>query len=345
LRYAGVAQPAGSRIVYVAVRRHWMEQTIVDGLQERDEHLGVLAVDPERGTARYEQGRVIGGSHGCFHAYDVHGREFYSEFVEHGDDEARKTALLMREPCGSRRVLRTEIGRIGILSVVIEDGAAWVFYLRHPIPEVAEFTYSEVLGILEDAEAAGWFREGTASVPDLPSQTGSRPGKSWGTCAVVRVNVDTGESTYLPFPPPGEGGTWDWLVAQNKDVVHLTGGVRGGQARTWRADFAKRQWDAPIEGNFVVVDAKGTLIERRESGIWARNPGLLPTQAEIIREGKRTTIDLGLPGRVRPIFGSRRVVLFDPASRRYVFRSVNGEPDLWLPTPPPTQGRVRLETK
>lgn len=114
--------------------------------------------------------------------------------------------------------------------------------------------------------------------------------------------------------------------------------------RTWRGDFDERKWAEPILGDFVVVDAQGTLVERRDP-IWPRDPGLLPTQVEVITKGVRRIIDLGLPGRIRPLFGHGRVFLFDPTSRRYVLRSLTGAPDRWLPEIPPLEGSVELSVE
>lgn len=299
LSYAHVTQPAGSKVAYVDVRRHWKEYFTVDGTRDRWAHLGVLAVDLETFTARFVRGRELS----TYRSHDVLGREYFDEYLDGGDGKPYRDVLVMRDPAGERHVLHTEVGDIQNVAVATRDGTAWAFYLR--------------------AVNVG------------------NSGRRSGTWAVARVNVDTREATYLPFPPCGPRGTWDWLVPQDENVVFLTGGRRGGQVQTWRGDFASGTWADPIPGDFVVVDSQGTLIERRDP-IWRRSPGLLPTQAEIIAKGGRRTIDLGLPGRIRPLFDCGRVVLVDPDTGRLVLRSLTGAGDRWLPATPPLEGVVEL---
>ena len=56
-------------------------------------------------------------------------------------------------------------------------------------------------------------------------------------------------------------------------------------------DFEKRALGKPIEGDFQVIDDKGTLLERRDNRIFEGGSDLPPNVAEIIRDGRRTTID------------------------------------------------------
>ena len=97
LRYAHFTQPAGSKIAYVDVRRHWTEHLTVDGSRERWNHFGVLAIDLETFTTRFEKGR----SFSVGRRQDRFGREFYAEYVEGGDDKPLRTALWMRDAARS----------------------------------------------------------------------------------------------------------------------------------------------------------------------------------------------------------------------------------------------------
>ncbi|MHC4136949.1 MAG: hypothetical protein ACYTDU_13955 [Planctomycetota bacterium] len=166
----------------------------------------------------------------------------------------------------------------------------------------------------------------------------SPTGEVTGTSALVRVNAGTGEKRELPLP--AERRIWDWLTVQNSRFAFLTG-RQGTHHRTWRADFEKGTWDKPVEGDFQVIDAKGTLLERRGSAGGSAPP---PTTAAIIRNGRRETIDLELPGRIHMLFDTGRVVLFDRQTERYVIRSLAGEADRWLPETPPVQRGVELGT-
>jgi hypothetical protein len=101
-------------------------------------------------------------------------------------------------------------------------------------------------------------------------------------------------------------------------------------------------WGEPIAGNFRVIDRRGTLLERRRDRWLSGDPGLPPTAVEIIRKGRRETLDLGLPGPIAPVSDSGWVVLKDSARGRVVFRSLDGRPDRWLPEEPPLRGEFTL---
>lgn len=151
-----------------------------------------------------------------------------------------------------------------------------------------------------------------------------------GPFQVLRMDVDASRTDVLPLPPglEHEVSVGDrTLSAQDGSVVYVVETLPGDppRYRTWRGDFATGSWAEPIEGSFKVIDAQGTLVEQHEYG----------GRIEIIRAGRRETVDLGLRSRVEPVFGTGYVRLRDNRRRQYVFRSLEGRPDFWVPRRPP----------
>jgi len=216
--------------------------------------------------------------------------------------ESRGHAIVVRDRDGRERELCRDVGEIWGITLCVDGDTTWVFFKRFP----------------------------STTYPD-----GRRVTR--GNYAVVRVHGETGEKADIPLP---DGYVWDWLTVQNPRFAFVTG--RGRRFRTWRADFARRALDEPIEGDFLVIDDEGTLLERRDCRMFEGYRDRPPNVAEIIRDGERGTVDLGLPGRVHAVFGTGRVVLRDPATKRYVLRSLRREPDRWLPGKPPIRRSVEL---
>ncbi|MHC4577585.1 MAG: hypothetical protein ACYTFD_16960 [Planctomycetota bacterium] len=168
-----------------------------------------------------------------------------------------------------------------------------------------------------------------------------------GSHAVFRMDIATEGTAHLPLPDGfvhrAEVGH-ETLSAQNGSVVYVVETQRSPpRHRTWRGDFATRSWADPIDGSFRVIDAHGTLLERRSHSWRAETRDSQDTRIEIIRAGRRETIDLGLNGWASPVFDTGYVRLWDRTRRQFVFRCLEGKPDFWVPQRPPAhRGEAEL---
>jgi hypothetical protein len=153
--------------------------------------------------------------------------------------------------------------------------------------------------------------------------------------AVVRLHVKTGKTVEFPLPMPR--CTFDWLTAADRDQVYLCG--RSGRLRTWRGDFRKKNWDAPLDGYFQPLDAKGTLVARRDyvSGLSADRE---ETTVRVIRDGKAEEVELGRRGRVFAVFGTDLLVVPGGAKEPPLIHALKTGKQLHLPREPRVEPKL-----
>lgn len=178
-----------------------------------------------------------------------------------------------------------------------------------------------------------------------------RPRSFEGEFTLYRANAETGEIVSMPLPAmEGEPDTGDdSLSAQDRNVVFLTEERSPDLAappyyhRTWRGDLRTGEWTGPIEGSFVVIDRGGTLLERRDDSWLSDDRDGSDSRITVIRDGKRETVDLGYGGWAHPVFGTGYVRVYDLPREEYVFRSLEGKPDIRVPRrPPPFEGTPEI---
>ena len=113
--------------------------------------------------------------------------------------------------------------------------------------------------------------------------------------------------------------------------------------RTRRGDLAAGEWGEPIEGSFVVIDDRGTLLERLGHSRLAGTRYDDDHRIEVVRDGTWRAVDLGLGGRAEPVFNTGYVRLYDARREEFVFKSLERKPEIRVPArPPPFRGKPEI---